>query len=140
MGSRGWSGAWGWSNGAATASHGTRASTGSASGGRRHPGRSGRTVRICNRSLPDSDLDPFVESLATRIASFDKRAVSETKRFADVASLPPDVEIAPEWNVCFASIMRPAAQERIKKLMERGFHKPGDVEDRLGYHVGQLGR
>jgi hypothetical protein len=24
--------------------------------------------------------------------------------------------------------------------MERGFHKPGDVETRLGYHVGQLGR
>ena len=24
--------------------------------------------------------------------------------------------------------------------MERGFHKPGDVEDRLGYYVGQLGR
>jgi tartrate dehydratase beta subunit/fumarate hydratase class I family protein len=34
--------------------------------------------------------------------------------------------------------MRPAAQERIKKLMEQGFHKPGDVENRLGYHVGQL--
>src|SRR2546427_9910182 len=93
-----------------------------------------------NRSLPDSDLDAFVESLATRIASFDKQAISETKHFADVASLPPDFEIAPEWDVCFASIMRPAAQERIKKLMERGFHKPGDVEDRLGYHVGQVGR
>jgi len=92
-----------------------------------------------NRSFADSDLDAFVESLATRIASFDKRAISETKRFADVASLPPDFEIAPEWDVCLASIMRPAAQERIKKLMERGFHKPGDVEDRLGYHVGQLG-
>jgi hypothetical protein len=25
-------------------------------------------------------------------------------------------------------------------LMEQGFHKPGDVENRLGYHVGQLGR
>lgn len=24
-------------------------------------------------------------------------------------------------------------------LMERGFHKPGDVENRLDYHVGQLG-
>jgi hypothetical protein len=24
-------------------------------------------------------------------------------------------------------------------LMERGFHKVGDVENRLGYHVGQLG-
>src|SRR5262245_10671637 len=92
-----------------------------------------------NRSFPDSQLDGFVESLATRIASFDKRAIRETKRFVDVASLPPDFEIAPEWDVCFAAIMRPAAQERIKKLMERGFHKPGDVEDRLGYHVGLLG-
>jgi hypothetical protein len=36
--------------------------------------------------------------------------------------------------------MRPAAQERIKKLMEQGFHRRGDVEDRLGYYVGQLGR
>ena len=93
-----------------------------------------------NRSFPDSELDAFVESLSTRIATFDKQAISETKRFVDVASLPPDFEIAPEWDVCFASIMRPAAQERIKKLMERGFHQPGDVEDRLGYHVGQIGR
>jgi len=92
-----------------------------------------------NRSLPDSDLDTFVEALATRIASFDKRAISETKRFADVASLPPDFEIAPEWDVCFASIMRPAAQERIKKLLELGLHKPGDVENRLGHYVGRLG-
>ena len=104
------------------------------------PGDLAELYGYVNRSLPDADLDAFVESLATRIASFDKRAISETKRFADVASLPPDFEIAPEWDVCFASIARPAAQERIKMLMERGFHKPGDVEDRLGYHVGQLGR
>jgi len=79
-------------------------------------------------------------AIATRIASFDKRAISETKRFVDVASLPPDYEIAPEWDVCIASIMRPAAQERIRTLMERGFHRPGDVETRLGHHVGQLRR
>src|SRR5881296_1016351 len=104
------------------------------------PGDLAERYGYVNRSLPDADLDEFVDALATRIASFDKQAISETKRFADVASLPPDFEIAPEWDVCLASIMRPAAQERIKKLMERGFHKPGDVEDRLGYHVGQLGR
>jgi len=104
------------------------------------PGDLAELYGYVNRSLPDSDLDAFVESLATRIASFDKRAISETKRFADVASLPPDFEIAPEWDVCFASIMRPAAQERIRKLMERGFHQAGDVETRLGYYVGQLGR
>jgi enoyl-CoA hydratase/carnithine racemase len=104
------------------------------------PGELAERYGYVNRSFPDADLDTFVDSLANRIASFDKRAISETKRFVDVASLPPDYEIAPEWDVCFASIMRPAAQERIKKLMEQGFHKPGDVEKRLGYYVGQLER
>jgi enoyl-CoA hydratase/carnithine racemase len=104
------------------------------------PGDLAERYGYVNRSFPDADLDAFVETLATRIASFDKRAISETKRFVDVASLPPDYEIAPEWDVCIASIMRPAAQERIGMLLERGFHKPGDVENRLGYHVGQLGR
>jgi enoyl-CoA hydratase/carnithine racemase len=103
------------------------------------PGDLAERYGYVNRSFPDSELDAFVESLANRIASFDKQAISETKRFADVASLPPDFEIAPEWDVCLASIMRPAAQNRIRMLMERGFHQPGDVEDRLGYHVGQLG-
>jgi enoyl-CoA hydratase/carnithine racemase len=104
------------------------------------PGDLAERYGYVNRALPDAELDEFVDALATRIASFDKRAISETKRFADVASLPPDYEIAPEWDVCFASITRPAAQERIKKLMELGFHKPGEVENRLGYHVGQVGR
>lgn len=104
------------------------------------PGDLAELYGYVNRSLPDSDLDAFVESLATRIASFDKRAISETKRFADVASLPPDFEIAPEWDLCFASIMRPAAQRRIKTLLELGLHQSGDVEQRLGYYVGQVGR
>ena len=104
------------------------------------PGDLAERYGYVNRSLPDAELDEFVDALAIRIASFDKQALSETKRFVDVASLPPDYEIAPEWDVCFASIMRPAAQERITKLMERGFHKAGDVEDRLGYYVGQFGR
>ena len=104
------------------------------------PGDLAETYGYVNRSLPDAGLDAFVESLATRIASFDKRAISETKRFTDVASLPPDFEIAPEWDVCLASIARPAAQERIRMLMDQGFHRAGDVEDRLGHYVGQLGR
>jgi len=93
-----------------------------------------------NRSLPDADLDGFVDALATRIASFDRRAIIDTKRLVNAASLPPDVEIAAGWDACLASIARPAAQERIKTLMELGFHKPGDAENRLGYYVGQLGR
>jgi enoyl-CoA hydratase/carnithine racemase len=92
-----------------------------------------------NRSLPDSELNGFVDALAVRIASFDKQAISETKRLVNIASLPSDAEIAPEWDAFIASVQRPAAQQRIKTLMERGFHKPGDVENHLGYYVGQLG-
>ncbi|WP_027531259.1 enoyl-CoA hydratase/isomerase family protein [Bradyrhizobium sp. WSM3983] len=92
-----------------------------------------------NRSLPDAELDGFVEALAMRIATFDKDAIAETKRLVDVASLPPDEEIKPEWGAFIAALGRPASQTRIKALMARGFHRAGDVENRLGFHVGQIG-
>jgi len=91
-----------------------------------------------NRSLPDAELDDFVESLATRIASFDKQAIIDIKRLLNANSLPSDVEIEAGWDACMASFVRPDAQGRIKKLIEQGFHQPGDVENRLGHYVGQL--
>jgi len=102
------------------------------------PGALAERYGYVNRALPDAELDAFVEALAMRIASFDKQAIAETKNFVNVASLPPDAEIAPEWDACIASIQRPAAQRRIGTLLERRLHKPGDVENRLGHHVGQL--
>jgi enoyl-CoA hydratase/carnithine racemase len=94
-----------------------------------------------NRALEvlDADLDAFVEALATRIAGFDKWAIANTKRLVNT-SLPPDVELGAGWDACIASLGRPAAQEGIKALMARGFHKPGDVENRLGYYLGQIAR
>jgi enoyl-CoA hydratase/carnithine racemase len=93
-----------------------------------------------NRSMPDAELDGFVDALATRIASFEKWAIANTKRLVNAASLPPDVEIAAGWDACIASIVRPAAQDRLKALFEQGFHKPGDAEDHLGSYLGRLGR
>ncbi len=92
-----------------------------------------------NRALPDAELDAFVEVLATRISKFDKWAIAQTKRLVNT-SLPPDVELGAGWDACIASLGRPAAQERIKALMARGFHEPGDVENRLGYYLGQISR
>jgi enoyl-CoA hydratase/carnithine racemase len=92
-----------------------------------------------NRALPDADLDAFVEALATRIAGFDKWAIANTKRLVNT-SLPPDVELGAGWDACIASLGRPAAQNGIKALMARGFHQPGDVENRLGYYLGQIAR
>src|SRR3989449_4706686 len=52
------------------------------------------TTLFRSRSVPDADLDDFVNSLARRIASFDKWAIANTKRLVNAASLPPDVELA----------------------------------------------
>jgi len=97
------------------------------------------TYGYINRAVPDADLDAFVESLATRIAKFDKWAIAETKRLVNT-TLPPDVELGAGWDACIASLGRTAAQEGIKALMASGFHKPGDVENRLGYYLGQITR
>src|SRR6202041_1691987 len=81
-----------------------------------------------NRALPDAELDAFVEALATRISKFDKWAIANTKRLVNT-SLPPDVELGAGWDACIASLGRPAVQNVIKELIDRGFHKPGDAEN-----------
>ena len=93
-----------------------------------------------NRSLPDAELDAFVDTLATRISHFDKWAIANTKRLVNAASLPPDVEMSAGWDACMASVARPATQARIKAFMGLGFHKPGDVEDRIGYYLEKVNR
>ena len=92
-----------------------------------------------NRALPDAELDAYVDALATRIAKFDKWAIAQTKRLVNT-SLPPDVELGAGWDACIASLGRGAAQEGIKALIARGFHKPGDVENRLGHYLGEIAR
>src|ERR1700722_14020627 len=91
-----------------------------------------------NRSFPDAELDAFVDALATRISSFDKWAISNTKRLVNAASLPADVEMAAGWDACIASVERPATQARIKAFMDLGFHKPGDQENRIGRYLERL--
>jgi len=92
-----------------------------------------------NRSLPDGELDAFVDSLAMRISTFDRQAIAETKHLVDIASLPPDSEIAAGWDACIASIQRPQGQGKIKRLMELGLQKDADVEAGLPYYTGTLG-
>jgi enoyl-CoA hydratase/carnithine racemase len=92
-----------------------------------------------NRSLPDAELDGFVDTLAARIASFDKWAIANTKRLVNAASLPADVEMAAGWDACMTSIGRPLVQKKLKALFKQGFHEPGDAENRLGLYLGQFG-
>jgi len=54
-----------------------------------HPRRRCRVPRLRNRALPDAELDNFVDALATRIASFDKWAIANTKQLVNEAACLP---------------------------------------------------
>ncbi len=92
-----------------------------------------------NRSFPDAELDQFVDSLASRIATFDKQAITTIKRIVNVATLPSDADINAEWTAFIASVQRPNAQQKVKRLMEMGLQTEPDIERRLGHFVGTLG-
>lgn len=91
-----------------------------------------------NRALPDVELDGFVDAMARRIAKFDKQSIADIKRLVDKASLPSNEEIGAEWDGFIGSVKRPAAQQRIKQLMELGLQKNPDVEKRLAHYTGTL--
>lgn len=90
-----------------------------------------------NRALPDSQLDGFVDALASRIASFDRDVIAETKKLVDLASMPPEGEMQPGWDAFITSVQRPAAQARVKSLVEKGLQQPGDVEKKLGEYTAK---
>ena len=90
-----------------------------------------------NKALPDAELDAYVDALARRIAKFDKWAIANTKRLVNTG-LAPEVELGAGWDACIASLGRPAARDGIKALMARGFHKPGDAEERLGDYLAEI--
>lgn len=92
-----------------------------------------------NRSLPDAELDRFVDTMARRIATFDKQSIGDIKRLVDASSLPTNQEIAAEWEGFIGSVKRPQAQQRIKRLMDLGLQRNPDVEKRLAHYIGTLG-
>jgi enoyl-CoA hydratase/carnithine racemase len=88
-----------------------------------------------NRALPDAELNDFVEALARRLASFDKRAIGETKAFVDEPTLPTNEELSRAFKVYLNSATRPETRSRMASLVARGLQKRSDLELHLGAHV-----
>lgn len=94
-----------------------------------------------NRSIPDAELDAFVDAFARRVASFEKRALELAKKLVNARSGVPSE--ADRWasNQSFISATSwPETQALIGKLMEKGLQREGEFELRLGHHIGHAAR
>src|SRR5712672_2796212 len=91
-----------------------------------------------NRALPDADLDGFVDMLARRIASFDRRAIAAAKNLVNQVSLPSAEQLLDALNSFQTALTWPEAQYRIQALLDRGLQRDVDFEDRWPEVLGTL--
>jgi enoyl-CoA hydratase/carnithine racemase len=91
-----------------------------------------------NRSLPDTELDGFVDALARRVASFDRRAIAAAKNLVNQVSLPSADRLLDALNSFQTSLTWSEAQQRIQALLERGLQQDSDFEKRWPAMLGTL--
>jgi len=91
-----------------------------------------------NRSLPDAELDGFVDALARRVASFDRRAIAAAKNLVNQVSLPSADRLLDALNSFQTSLTWTEAQQRIQALLERGLQRDGDFEKQWPAMLGAL--
>jgi len=91
-----------------------------------------------NRALPDTELDGFVDALARRIASFDRRAIAAAKNLVNQVSLPSADRLLDALNSFQTSLTWSEAQQRIQALLERGLQRDVDFEKQWPATLGTL--
>jgi enoyl-CoA hydratase/carnithine racemase len=106
--------------------------------GNDYPGDIAERYGYVNRALPDAELNEFVDTLARRIASFDKESLADIKQMVNASTLPSNAEVAAEWSSFITSVQRPAAQRAVTKLMGLGLQQNPDVEINLPRYTGEV--
>src|SRR5258708_20303319 len=91
-----------------------------------------------NRALPDAELDGFVDALARRIASFDRRSIAAAKSLINQGSLPGADRLLDALNGFKTALTWPEAQQRVRALLKRGLQQDADFERRWPEVLGRL--
>jgi enoyl-CoA hydratase/carnithine racemase len=91
-----------------------------------------------NRALPDAELDGFVDALARRIASFDRRPLAAAKNLINQVSLPSADRLLDALNAFQTALTWPETQQRVQALLKRGLQRDGDFEKRWPAVLGTL--
>src|SRR5271170_2136533 len=85
-----------------------------------------------NRTLNDDDLDPFVDTLVRRLASFDRETLAAAKAQINRFGTPTATELQSSNDMIFPMLIWPSAQTRRAKLRGIGYGVPSDFELNFG--------
>jgi enoyl-CoA hydratase/carnithine racemase len=91
-----------------------------------------------NRSLPDAELDVFVDSLARRIASFDRSAIAAAKRLVNEVSLPPADRLLDAITSFGNALTWPETLQRVQAVLKLGLQRDTEFEKRWPEVLGTL--
>jgi enoyl-CoA hydratase/carnithine racemase len=81
-----------------------------------------------NRALPDGNLDDFVDALARRISSFDKRSIAAAKKLVNAGSLPSADQFLDAFSSFGTALTWPETQKKVQELLNRGLQKNSAFE------------
>jgi enoyl-CoA hydratase/carnithine racemase len=91
-----------------------------------------------NRSLPDAELDDFVDALARRIASFDRAAIAAAKSLVNRVSLPSADRLLDAITSFEIALTWPETQRRVQAVLKLGLQQDVDFEKRWPDKLGTL--
>jgi enoyl-CoA hydratase/carnithine racemase len=92
-----------------------------------------------NRTLNDDDLDPFVDALVRRLASFDREALALAKTQISRFGTPTAAELQSSNDLFFPTLAWPSAQARRAKVRSIGYGVPSDFEMNFGRYLPAFG-
>src|ERR1700720_4666254 len=91
-----------------------------------------------NRALADAELDGFVDALARRIASFDRRAIAAAKSLVNQVSLPSTDRLLDAITSFETALTWPETQRRVQAVLKLGLQQDADYEKRWTDELGTL--
>ncbi len=105
-----------------------------------YPGTLAERYGWVNRTVDDEDLDALVDTLAGRIASYDKESIAAVKQQINRHTLPSPEDMMSSLEIYTSSFQWPGSKRRLAAALAAGRNQPGDYELRLGYYLGRPSR
>ncbi len=93
-----------------------------------------------NRTLDDGELDLFVDTLARRLASFDRKTLASAKAQINRFGTPTPAELQSSNDMIFPMLTWPDAQARRGKLRNIGYGVRSDFELNFGRYLPGFGQ